>query len=314
MKLFVLGAATELGLETVRQAAAAGHEVLGGCARGRRAEKVAAAGARPVEVGPLDAASLISALGPAEPDAVLNLEPGRANTLLHDGQLFKGQERWLQRSTAALVAALARQREPLLVHASAALVYGDRLLAREADPTEGAALGGVAAAFEAAERELLAGAARVAVLRLGYLYGPQLADVAAYRRSFRRLRPYYAGPPGRAKPWLHVEDAARALLLAAGCPECAGRVSNVAGTDAPAFGTVIDRFARRLGWPVRPPHLPRGALRFLGGQITAEQVRLLDLSTSVDSSGFRAATGWVPEFESVAAGMEQTVRAIGRHI
>ena len=72
------------------------------------------------------------------------------------------------------------------------------------------------------------------------------------------------------------------------------------------FDRFIDRFARLLGRPFRPFHLPRALV--LPGVITHDQKRVLDLATTMDSSRIRTELGWLPRFRSYEEGLTDAVK------
>jgi nucleoside-diphosphate-sugar epimerase len=98
-------------------------------------------------------------------------------------------------------------------------------------------------AFAAAMKaeDLILGSGIGCVLRCGYAYGPQSDAIAALVDYLRAGRPVLTGSATAFSNWVHVDDLAQALLLAAGKP-MAGEIFNVVD-DAPA--TPAD-FVRQL--------------------------------------------------------------------
>ena len=122
-------------------------------------------------------------------------------------------------------------------------------------------------------------------MRVGYLYGPQSRDLALYETSFKRFRPYYAGPEEHRGNFVHFADAARAAVLA-GEKQPANVVVNVVDGTAVSFGTFIDTFAQALGRK-KPRRIPTWAVRF-APLITPQQVKQLKLrAAQVDNSRAR---------------------------
>ncbi|MDQ6774373.1 MAG: NAD(P)-dependent oxidoreductase [Candidatus Dormibacteraeota bacterium] len=280
-RILVTGGGTELG-----------RLVVG--ALGGRRHTVASTRGRP---SPDD---LRRAVGESRASVVVNTAPQRANSLLSDGHSWRGLTAATIAETEALLASLGRR--AFLVQTSFACLYGDAQGAAPQTPLSPPD-GDPFAIAAAIEDQVAASAARVCTLRLGFLYGPASRDLWAYRRSFQLHRAHYAGPRSHLGPFLHQEDAARALVLAAERkPE--GAVLNVADDRPAAFGDFIDEFARRLGFRA-PWRMPDLAARLAPWLITPEQVELLHRRLSLDVSATQAALGWSPEFPDYESGLRQ---------
>jgi nucleoside-diphosphate-sugar epimerase len=144
------------------------------------------------------------------------------------------------------------------------------------------------------------------VVRLGYLYGPQSADLAAYRKAFRLGRPYWSGPPRPLQYHVHLADAARALIAAAKPRHAGGRYYATDGHPLP-FRTFMDAFARRVG-RAHPLHLPALA-RPLARAIIREE-HMQQTAYGMPAAAPRPGVpGWKPRFADYRKGLDQVISA-----
>ena len=304
LKIVVLGADSELGDETLRQLLARGHRVTGVARDQKGGLKVREAGAESIFISSVSVLELNTVLDKAQPDVVLNLWPQRANSLLHDGNNWRNQPQFLADSTQALLEALKGRPNIFLVYASYAFLYGNNLAATEEDaitapandPTFGTAI--------RAEKLVAASRIPATLLRMGYLYGPQSRDLKAYLQSFRISRPYYSGPSGRLQSYLHYEDAAMALALAA--ERQTKGIFNVADPNPASFGDFIDYFAVMSGFN-KPLHIPTWAGPF-AIIIAPQQIELLNQSVAVKSDKISRALGWQPRYLNYRQGVNQILQ------
>ncbi|MGN4069071.1 NAD-dependent epimerase/dehydratase family protein [Burkholderia gladioli] len=235
-RLFVAGASGVIGRVLVPLLVEAGYEVHGATRRAGRAAQLESLGARPVVVDVFDVDALTRELGRIAPDAVIHqltdlprdLDPARMAQAVVDNARIRSQGSF-NLVLAALTAGCRR-----MVAQSIAWAYApgeqpyreEQSLDTEAEGARRISVGGVVALEHAV---LATPPLRGTVLRYGRLYGPDTgADTA----------------PGA--PAVHVEDAARAALLA------------LRGNATGIFNIVDDneqvsnRKARReLGWTPR---------------------------------------------------------------
>lgn len=235
-RLFVAGASGVIGRVLVPLLVEAGYEVHGATRRAERAAQLESLGARPVVVDVFDVDALTRELGRIAPDAVIHqltdlprdLDPARMAQAVVDNARIRSQGSF-NLVLAALTAGCRR-----MVAQSIAWAYApgeqpyreEQPLDTDAEGARRISVGGVVALEHAV---LATSPLRGTVLRYGRLYGPDTgADTA----------------PGA--PAVHVEDAARAALLA------------LRGNATGIFNIVDDneqvsnRKARReLGWTPR---------------------------------------------------------------
>ena len=305
MKIAIISADTELGLETVKQLVAKGHQVAG-LGESKDGTSVREQGALYAQVNLKVADELQQALTTAQPEVVLNLTPQITNTLLHDGQLWQDyDDKTWQQTTSALLKALQNTQINLLIHASYAFLYGNAQNATEDNPLTVPGDDPIFAAAIAAENQVTTSNMPSCLLRLGFLYGPQSEDLKKYEFSFKLHRPYYAGPENHLANFLHYEDAAQALVQVVEA-QPSGEVFNIVdGTPVP-FATFVDTYALKLGYS-KPGHIPEFTAPVAQVIIKPQQMKLLDLSTTVNSDRIRQQLGWTPHYPSYEKGLEQTV-------
>jgi UDP-glucose 4-epimerase len=311
MHVFVTGAATELGREVIRWLVDRGHYVTGMIRRRSESAVIHRDGGHPLVADPASAVEIERALHIAEADIVLNLSPQKSNTLLHDGHGWRGLDKTLPLQTAALLQAANACGVKFLLHGSYAFLYGttqdgDGGRVTEATPLPSPGRDRLSAAAIEAEKMVVENKQfPVCIMRIGYLYGPQSRDLALYKTSFKRKRPYYAGPKEHRANFVHFADAARALILASE-KQPADVIINIVDGSAVSFGTFIDAFAQTLDRK-KPRRIPTWAVRF-APLITPQQVKQLKLhAVQVDNSKARQLLDWTLAYPSYREGLAQTV-------
>jgi len=235
--------------------------------------------------------------------AHINLAGQQANTLLHDGHAWKGFARMAPAGTRRALRAARAEGAPMFVHASFAFVHAVERGACLKDPLRSA----VEAILEC-EALALSGLVPACVVRLGYLYGPQSADLRAYRGAFRLGRPYWSGPPSALQYHLHQLDAASALLAATGARQ-AGRILYATDGRAVSFRRLMDAFAHRVGRRT-PLHLPLFSKPLAKVIVREEHMQQAALSMPPQTPMPRVA-GWKPRFPDYRKGLDQVVATWG---
>ena len=235
----------------------------------------------------------------AQIHAHINLAGQAANTLLHDGHAWKEFPRKMLANTRrALRAALAAD-APMFVQASFAFVHAVQRGAKLVEPLQSC----VQAILEC-EALVLAGPLPACVVRLGYLYGPESADLLAYRTAFGLGRPYWSGDAQALQHHLHGWDAASALMAAAR-PRNAGKTLYATDGHALAFETYMDAFAHRVGRRC-PLHLPLRSRLLARAIIRPEHMQQTALAMPPEMPSPRV-PGWKPKFADHRLGLDQVI-------
>jgi nucleoside-diphosphate-sugar epimerase len=225
----------------------------------------------------------------------------QANTLLHDGHAWKDFDRTTVAATRRALRAAEDAGAAILVHASFAFLH-----AFEEGRALDEPLRAHAETLRECEQRVLEGRVPACVVRLGYLYGPQSADLAAYRKAFRLGRPYWSGPPRPLQYHVHLADAARALIGAAK-PRHAGRRYYATDGHPLPFRTFMDAFARRVG-RAHPLHLPALA-RPLARAIIREE-HMQQTAYGMPAGAPRPGVpGWKPRFADYRDGLDEVIAA-----
>ncbi len=225
----------------------------------------------------------------------------QANTLLHDGHAWKDFARTaLGRTRRALRSAQA-DGASMLVHASFAFVHAVERGAVLAEP-----LRSCVEAIRECEALVLSGPVPACVVRLGYLYGPESADLRAYRAAFGLGRPYWSGPARALQYHVHQFDAA-AALVAAGRPRNAGRILYATDGRAVSFTTFMDAFAHRVGRRT-PLHLPLFSKPLARVIVREEHMQQVALPMP-DRMPTPRVAGWTPKFPDFRQGLDQVIAA-----
>ena len=233
----------------------------------------------------------------------INVAGQQANTLLHDGHAWKDFARIALAGTRRAMRAAEAGGEPMLIHASFAFVHAVERGSSLDDPLRSS----VDAILEC-EALALSGPLPACIVRLGYLYGPQSADLRAYRTAFRLGRPYWSGPRKALQYHLHQLDAAAALLAAAR-PRNAGKILYATDGHAVSFTKLMDAFAHRVGRRT-PLHLPLFSKALAKVIIREEHMQqtALPMPPRTPTPGV---PGWKPKFQDYRVGLDQVIEAWG---
>jgi len=239
-KLLIVGCG-DIALRALPQALR-NFEVLGLVRSRAQAERIAAAGAAPIE-GDLDHPATLCAL------------TGCADLVLHLAPPGESGER--DQRTANLVAALSARPPERLVYISTSGVYGDCRGAWVDEEWPLAARNARAARRVDAERMLLAwgtqGGARVSILRVPGIYAAERLPLAQLRRGAPVLR----AEDDVYTNHIHADDLAAVCLIALE-RGAAGRAYNASDDSVMKMGDYFDLVADRGRLP-RPPRITRAA-------------------------------------------------------
>jgi len=231
----------------------------------------------------------------------INVAGQQANTLLHDGHAWKDFARTTVAATRRALRSSQTDGASILVHASFAFVHAVERGAVLKDPLRSA----VDAILEC-EALALSASGPACVVRLGYLYGPQSADLRAYRTAFHLGRPYWSGPRKARQYHLHQFDAAAALLAAAR-PANTGRILYATDGHAISFMQLMDGFAHRVGRRT-PLHLPSLSKLLAKVIIREEHMQQTALPMPAGTPTPRV-PGWRPKFQDYRDGLDQLIGA-----
>lgn len=296
LNIVVTGATRGPGLEVVRKLAQAGHQVSGVADTAENAARVRAAGGHPVYVDELRGSELASLVKMAKADVFVDLARQDLNQSVTNAG-WNGDE--LVARAKATVQAVRDGGAKFLVAASYAFVYGDAH-GHEVDESSRPETGGhpLLKAIVKAEKAVLSSGVPACVLRLGYLYGPHMPQLASVSQSLRQGRPLPVGS-GLAN-YLYAADAAEAIRRAAEA-QPAGELFNITDGHPITGAQFVAAFAESLGMRV-PGKLPN----FLNGMMAGSPLRdLFGLSVKINIGKAKAKLGWAPQY-ALSAGLSDT--------
>ncbi|GAB3926148.1 dTDP-glucose 4,6-dehydratase [Microlunatus endophyticus] len=218
MRVFVAGGSGVLGRRLLPQLVARGHEVTATTTSSEKLGLIKNLGATGVVMNGLDATRVKESVGAAAPDVVVHqmtaiavAHAGKPD-LKHPDKWFETTNRLRSEGTDNLIAAAAAAAVPHLVSQGYASWNGapeGGWVKAEDDPLNLTTNAGLAILQEAEDRILALGGA---VLRYGAFYGPGAIDDQV---TLLRKRQYpLVGDGGGYSSWIHLDDAARATVLA----------------------------------------------------------------------------------------------------
>lgn len=286
--VFLTGAAGGLGREVTRRLVAAGYRVTGVGSGSADAVKVRAAGGIPAYPNLYRAGELRSVMIGAGAKIVINLAPQLPN---HVPQVAAQWDEQLAEATTALMEASAQAGVEYVIHTSYA--FAD---ARDDDAKA------VLRATRAAERVALNGSVPACVLRFGFLYGGESDELIQLRDTLRTGRPILAGPDDTHAQWVHITDAARAVMLAVE-QRPTGTLFNIVDDQPVSPSAFLNHFVDSLGFSLASG-LPQFALRRM---LPKAQLAILNLNTHADNTAAKETLGWKPRFTSYKQGIEDTL-------
>jgi nucleoside-diphosphate-sugar epimerase len=315
MKVFVAGATGALGRPVVRRLVAHGHDVVGLTRNPDKRALLASLGARPAVADALDAAVLAAAVRDASPEVVLHL----LTALPPDGPLrpahLKATNAVRTTGTANLVQAARAAGARRLVAESFVGIYGaarfdtprDEDVALAPEPPGGAFREGLAA-MRALEDQLRAaardGRLETTSLRIGFFYGADVPSTRSLARMLARRRMFVPKGADGIGAFVHIEDAAAAVVAAAESPSVSA-VYNVVDDEPMPLTTFFALAAQALGTPP-PPTAPAWLVRLLA------PVPAVGASIQLRLSNARARRelGWRPAFPTVREGLAEVAAAL----
>jgi len=305
MRVFVAGATGAIGVPTVRALVAGGHDVHGTTRRPDKAPIIEALGAKAVVMDALDEESVRRAVENVRPEAIVQLLTALpANGPTRESHL-RATTRLRVEGTRNLVSAAVPAGVRRYVSESIVLVYGggDRVFTEAdpfAQPPPGDSFIPVIDALRALETSVLGSELEGIALRFGLYYGPTSGSTQFMKRMARRhvLRlPRGSG----VMPWIHVEDAAAAVVAAVERGR-AGNVYNIVDDHAESLWTLAEQLTEANGLP-RPKRLPRWVARIAVPYVVGG----LDARLEVSNEKAKRELGWKPRYPTIAEGLRAGV-------
>ena len=307
MRVFVAGASGALGSRLVPQLIDAGHDVIGTHNSPASAELLRTLGAKPLTVDLLDAGAVRKAVLKNEPDAIVHQATALANAKW-GRSLDKTFVRTNELRTKGTDALLAAAREAG-VRRFVAQSFAPYRYAREGgpvkteddplEPTPPPNTQQTSAAMTYLEQEVT-GFGGIA-LRYGGFYG---AATDALLEPVRKRRLPIVGDGGGLFPWIHLEDAAAATVLA--LEQAGPAIYNIVDDDPAPVREWLPVLAQALD--AKPPrHFPTWLARRLAGEAA---VIMGTEARGASNAKARRELGWTPRYPSWRTGFPATYSAI----
>jgi 2-alkyl-3-oxoalkanoate reductase len=308
MRTFVAGASGALGSRLVPQLIDAGHDVIGTHNSLESAELLRTLGAKPVMVDLLDARAVRKAVLENEPEAIVHQATALANAKWGrslDKTLAKTNELRTKGTDALLAAARAAGVRRFVAQSFAPYRYAREggPVKAEDDPLDAAPPPNTqqtSAAMTYLENAVtdFGGIA----LRYGGFYGA--ANDALIEPVRKRRLPIVADGVG-IFPWIHLEDAATATVLAL---EHEGpAIYNIVDDDPAPVREWLPVLAQALD--AKPPRrFPTWLARLFAGEAA---VVMGTESRGASNAKAKRELGWTPRYPSWRRGFSATYSAIG---
>jgi len=308
MRVFVTGASGAIGSRLVPQLIHAGHDVIGAHNSPASAELLRTLGATPVLVDLLDAGAVRKAVLENEPEAIVHEATALANVKF-SRNMDKVTATTSELRTKGADALLAAAREAGVRRFVAQSVAAFSRYAREGgpvkteddplDPTPPRAFEQSAAAMAYLERAVT-GFGGIA-LRYGAFYGA--ANDGMIEPVRKRQFPI-VGDGGGIWPWIHLDDAAAATVLA--LEHDGPAIYNIVDDEPAPVREWLPVLAQALG--AKPPRrFPTWLARLLAGEIV---VVLSTEARGASNAKAKRELGWTPRYPTWRTGFNAVYSAI----
>ena len=305
MRTFVAGASGWIGTQLVPQLIGAGHEVYGTHSSPAKAERVTALGATPVMVDLLDPGAVREAVLEVQPDAIIHQATALANVKFGRNldKTFAMTNALRTKGTDALLAA-ARDAG---VHRFIGQSFAPYRYAREGgpvkseedplDPTPPAHTEETYAAMSHLDNAVTAFGG-IALRYGGFYGGPNDGLVEPIRK---RQMPI-VGDGGGVFPFIHLEDAAAATVLALELDGPA--IYNIVDDEPAPVREWLPVYAQALG--AKPPRrVPKWLARLIAGEAA---VVLGTEARGASNANAKRELGWTPRYPSWREGFAAAYR------
>jgi nucleoside-diphosphate-sugar epimerase len=299
VNVFVAGGSGAIGVPLVRTLVAAGHQVTASTRSSANASRLRSLGATPAIADALDAEALRRVVVAAHPTHVIHqltalpkAGPRSTRDLIPTNRLRIEGTRHL---IAAAVAAGAKR----FIGGSFALMSASKVgVPADARDAADAVCSMESQIIEASRSGVIEGV----VLRYGLFYGPENpSTVQAIALVRRRLLPIIRGDRGQL-PFIHVDDAASATVVALDRAP-AGSTYDIVDNQPVCMSEFAQTMATAAG-ARQPIAIPSWLLRLLAPYMA----RMIALRLPLSNERARVEMGWAPSFPTIREGLLQTLR------
>jgi 2-alkyl-3-oxoalkanoate reductase len=308
MRVFVAGASGAIGTRLVPQLIDRGHEVIGTSRSPGNAERIRALGAEPMVLDLLDPRAVRKAVLETEPDAIVNQATALANVRFSKDldKSFEETNRLRREGTDALIAAAREAGVARFVAQSFASMRYARQggpVKTEDDPLDPDPVEGMretAAAMTYLDEAVIE--AGGIALRYGNFYG---AGNDGWVEPVRKRQFPIVGDGGGVSSFIHLEDAARATVLA--LEHDGPAIYNIVDDEPAPVREWLPVLARALG--VKPPRrFPVWLARLFAGDAG---VMLGTTARGASNAKAKRELGWTLRYPSWRRGFAEVYAAPG---
>ena len=294
LSVFVTGASGFFGRAVTRALVAGGNSVTGQTNGSSGASAVREDGGLPCYSDLTRAGEIKSMLTMAKADVVVHMATQAFNHIPHRNGVW--DEDFLHRSTAAVLEAAQTAGVKLLILPTYAFIYGDTK-GEWVDETA-TRKGDLIHAAKMEDSVLNSGIGTV--LRSGYVYGAGSEALKAVANALRNGRSVILGSSSAYSNWIHAQDLARAVALAA-AQMPAGEVFNIVDDTPTSPPQFIANFADSLGL-----HAPSRGMSFFN-RPSKTQATLLTTSLRVKNDKAKQKLGWTPKYANSKQGLDDVM-------
>lgn len=301
LNIFVTDGIDCAGLSTVKALASAGHKVSAVVQTTAQAEKIRALGGLPVFVDLTRPGEIAGTMKMAGATIIANTASQAFNQVPVLGDM-PDRERLIM-ETQAIVSAAESAGTSLLIHTSFTYLYAS---GQEGWLTEEAALShekhGIIAAGRKAEQIVMASSVDACILRAGFCYGPGGTVLQAAADALQFGRGLVAGDDHTMVNFVHSDDLAQAIRLAAES-NAGGEIFNIVD-DSPSS---LVEFLGNLGTAIglgNAVNVGGGLMSKLG--LSRQDNPLVNLSSKICNDKAKDLLGLKLKYTNHVQGIDQT--------
>ncbi len=298
MNVFVAGGSGAIGVPLIRDLVAAGHRVTALTRSARKQEELRALGASVAVADALDRDALAEAVAAARPDAVIHQLTALPKGGARRASDIEPTNRLRVEGTANLLDAAIKAGARRFLVGSFAPLAPRGAAAPSTDPAAEAVRSMETQVLEASTR----GAIEGVILRYGLFYGPGVPSTQAMADMVRKRRlPVIRGDSSQL-PVIHIDDAARATVLALDRAP-AGAVYDIVDDRPVSFTEIVEALAAYTG-----SSAPRRVPAWLPKLVAPYMARMTSIHLPLSSARARAELGWQPQYATMRDGLARMFR------
>ncbi len=300
MRVFIAGGSGTIGVPLVRAVLAAGHQVTALTRTPAKEHMLRALGAQAAVADVFDIQALREAVAEAQPTHIIHQLTALPKEGASRASDLEPTNRLRSEGTRNLLEAAIEAGARRFIGGSFALLQG------ELPPSLDAARPGLEA-LKSMESQILeasrSGRIEGVVLRYGLFYGAENPAIQKMVHLIRRRRlPIVRGDRGQL-PFIHLNDAVRATVLALDRAP-AGSTYDIVDDRPASMSEAVAAIAAHTGAP-KPFAVPQWVPRLLSPYMAA----LLAMQLPLSNAKARVELGWTPEYPTVHEGIAEMLHS-----